>query len=78
MTLKIISAVEILFEGTVSSVTLPGTSGQFTVLHNHASLVSTLTAGDIAYTDDNGNRNTRHIDGGIADIDNNVISVCLY
>lgn len=78
MTLKIISAQEILFEGTVSSVTLPGAMGSFTVLHNHAALVSTLVSGDIVYTDDNGARQSRHIDGGLADIDNNTVSVCIY
>ncbi len=40
MTLKIISAVEVLFEGEVAAATLPGTMGAFTVLHNHASLVA--------------------------------------
>ena len=33
MTLKIISAEDILFEGEVTKVTLPGTQGEFTVLH---------------------------------------------
>ena len=32
-------------------VTLPGTMGSFTVLRNHASLISTLTPGNIAYRD---------------------------
>ena len=39
MILKIISAVEIVFEGEITSVTLPGTMGAFTVLKNHASLI---------------------------------------
>ena len=49
MTLKIISAEKILFEGEASSVTLPGENGRFTVLPRHASIVSTLTAGTIRY-----------------------------
>lgn len=78
MTLKIISAVEIVFEGEVRQVTLPGAMGSFTVLKNHASLVSTLTAGEIRFVDPDGNEETRKITGGLADIDNNVVSVCLY
>lgn len=78
MTLKIISVTEILFNGEVTSVTLPGTMGEFTVLKNHASLLSTLTAGSIRYTDTNGAALSSDITGGIADIDNNVISVCVY
>lgn len=77
MTLKIISAEEIVFEGAVTMVTLPGSLGSFTVLRNHAALVSTLVAGDIVYTDDSGKQHSSHIDGGIADIDDNVVSVCL-
>lgn len=78
MTLKIISAEEIVFEGEVNSVTLPGEMGEFTVLRNHASLVSTLVPGKISYTEADGTEAEREITGGIADVDNNVVSVCLY
>lgn len=76
MTLKIISAAEVLFQGEVQSVTLPGQLGSFTVLNNHASLISTLVAGDIVYLRGN-DRETIHVDGGIVDIDQNVVSVCV-
>lgn len=85
MTLKIISTTEILFEGEVNLVSLPGQQGRFTVLRNHASLVSTLAPGRIGYRIDNSQTHDSdkydgHFDvsGGIADIDNNVISVCVY
>lgn len=77
MTLKIISATEILFQGEVDAVTLPGEKGSFTVLNNHASLISTLTAGNITYRIGSDTATTA-IDGGIADVDNNVVSVCVY
>ena len=85
MTLKIISTTEILFEGEVSLVSLPGAMGRFTVLRNHASLISTLTRGVVSYRIGEGGShdNDRYdgqfeVQGGIADIDNNVISVCVY
>ncbi|MDE6120720.1 MAG: ATP synthase F1 subunit epsilon [Muribaculaceae bacterium] len=78
MTLKIISVTETIFSGEVRSVTLPGEMGQFTVLKNHASLLSVLVPGTITYTDANGNSLSSKVSGGIADIDNNVISVCVY
>ena len=78
MTLKIISAEEIIYQGEASSVTLPGAMGSFTVLQNHASLVSTLVAGNVVYVASDGTTNTHHISGGLADIDNNVVSICLY
>lgn len=78
MTLNIISAEAILYSGKVSSVTLPGSMGEFTVLHNHASLLATLVAGTIRYTDEAGAEHTTEVTGGIADVDNNVVSVCVY
>ena len=77
MTLKIISAEDIVFEGEVTMVSLPGTMGAFTVLHNHASLISTLTPGNVVY-EENGNQTSVEICGGIVDVDNNVVSVCIY
>lgn len=77
MTLKIISAEEILFEGEVTLVTLPGEAGEFTVLRNHAALISTLVAGKVRYVAD-GATTEVDIDGGIVDVDNNVVSVCVF
>lgn len=79
MTLKIISAQEIVFEGEVASVTLPGTLGAFTVLANHASLISTLSAGKIVYKIAEGAEPVAvNIPGGLVDVDSNIVSVCLY
>ena len=49
MTLKIISAEKILFEGEADSVTLPCEKWLFSVLPRHASLISTLVSGIIRY-----------------------------
>lgn len=78
MTLKIISAENIEFEGTVKSVTLPGAEGLFQVLDNHAALIAALKAGRVAYVTEQDEECTRDILGGVADIKNNVVSVCLY
>lgn len=79
MKLKVISPEEIVFEGDVVMTTLPGTDGAFTVLKDHASLISTLTPGTISYRQsDAGDTMSITIRGGIADVDRNVISVCLY
>lgn len=77
MILKIISAEDVLFSGEVDLVSLPGEKGAFTVLNNHASLISTLVPGKIVY-DEDGKRSEVLTDGGLVDIDNNVVSVCIY
>lgn len=79
MILKIISADAVVFEGKISSVTLPGAMGAFTVLRNHAALISTLSPGKVVYLPEGATASEYvEIDGGVADVDNNVVSVCLY
>lgn len=77
MTLNIISAEKVEFTGEVSKVTLPGAQGLFTVLENHAALISSLVSGTLVYTV--GDKDvSMEIKGGIADVNHNVVSVCLY
>lgn len=79
MKLKVISPETVVFEGEIDAVTLPGEVGAFTVLKNHASLISNLTAGKLVYRNaGQTDEVTINIDGGIVDVDNNIISVCLY
>lgn len=78
MTLEIISAHEITFKGEATSVTLPGEMGSFTVLKNHAALISVLVKGMVRYSTPAGEEKSLEIEGGIADVNNNVISVCVY
>ncbi len=77
MKLEIISSEKVLFSGEVELVTLPGTKGAFTVLNNHASLVSTLQKGKIEYVVGN-ERHTVETSGGFVDVDNNRVAVCIY
>ena len=78
MTLEIISPDEILFKGEAEAVTLPGQLGSFTVLCNHASLISALNEGDIVFRTTDGHEKSVTVKGGIVDVDNHVISVCVY
>lgn len=77
MKLEIISTNEIMYSGEVDSVTLPGVSGKFTVLKNHASLISVLKPGEVKYVS-KGEEHRVDIKGGLADIDMNKIAVCVY
>ncbi len=77
MILKVISAEDIVFEGEVKVVHLPGALGAFTVLPGHASLISTLTPGTVRYTGADGEQKV-DIAGGIVDVDKDIVSVCIY
>lgn len=74
--LNIISAEKKLFSGSVSSVVIPGISGIFGVYPDHAPLISPLQQGIITYTTD-GKENTLDVQGGIAEVNNGVVTICV-
>lgn len=74
--LEIYTPNGVLFNGKVTSVTLPGTKGIFTVLKNHGAIISSLTEGVIKYTIDE-ETSTIDVLGGFAEVKKNVVTVCL-
>lgn len=74
--LKIISAEKTLFSGNVKTVTLPGTLGSFSILPDHAPLVSSLTAGIIEY-EAAGSTDSVEIKGGFVEVNKNVVTACV-
>lgn len=77
MKLEIISAEKVLFKGNVSRVTLPGSLGIFTVLEQHAPLISTLTHGNVVYNTGDTEKQLA-IDSGVVEILDNKIVVCIH
>ena len=57
-------------------MTLPGSCGPFTVLENHAPLISTLLRGEIVYVAE-GKEVKIAVEGGIVEVTDNQIVVCL-
>ena len=76
MKFEIITPEQIYFSGDVTSVTLPGTSGLFTVWENHAPLISSLTKGKVSYTADK-IETELIVEGGFAEVSNNTVTVCI-
>jgi len=76
MKLEIITPEQIYFSGEVSLVSLPGTKGLFTVLENHAPIISSLVSGPLVYRV-NGVDTTLAISGGFIEMNKNVVSVCV-
>lgn len=73
ITLNILSTEKELFYGEVSSVTLPGKLGLFTILPHHAPLLSSLVSGNIVYIKDNGEETSIPIKGGLVEFDKTMI-----
>ena len=76
MYLEIITVEQKLFSGNVESVTVPGTKGPFTILKNHAPIVSSLTKGTVKYRN-NQAENKMKISGGFIKVNLDVITICL-
>ncbi|MBR6691301.1 MAG: F0F1 ATP synthase subunit epsilon [Bacteroidaceae bacterium] len=74
--LEIISPEKMLYNGEVTKVMLPGSSAPFTVLYNHAPLISLLRKGDVVWSA--GGEETRMpIDGGFVEVKENCVTVCV-
>ena len=54
LNLRIVSPEKVEFVGQVDRVVVPGTSGGFGILANHAPIISTLNNGRIAFFDSEG------------------------
>ena len=74
MIVEVITPDEVLFSGEAISVKLPGTSGSFEALSNHAPLLSSLEKGSIVVRTDGGEE-TFEVSGGIVEVLNNKVIV---
>lgn len=75
--LTLVSPERELFSGEVERVTLPGTLGSFTVLQQHAPIVSSLQAGKLTYVTPDGEEHTSEVQGGFMEMSYNTLSVCV-
>ena len=72
--MTVVSPEKTIFEGEVSSVTVPGEKGRFEVLRNHAPIISCLQKGTIVCKGEE----TRSFDitSGFIEVAHNEISIC--
>ena len=76
MKLRIITPSELLFEGEVESVTLPGTAGSFSVLNNHAPIISSLESGKVVVRTQEGSQDYP-LNSGFVEVKDNVVIICI-
>ena len=75
-TLSIVTPEKTVYEGEVTSVTLPGADGYVGIWANHAPMVSAMRAGALRFDDaaDPGRQMLYAVDAGFCEVsDNNVI-----
>jgi len=66
--LEIVSPERLVMSETVRSVTVPGSEGYFTVLGDHAPLMTTLRPGFVTAVDESGQSRSVFVRGGFADV----------
>ena len=74
MTLEILTPDKKVFEGEVTSVTVPGTMGSFQILRDHAPIISTLEDGPVIIKS-KASEQTFNIKGGVVEVLKNKIIV---
>ena len=66
--IEIVSPERLVFSERAQSVTVPGAEGYFTVMGDHAPLMTTLKPGFITVTGEGGAAQTFYVRGGFADV----------
>ena len=65
---ELVSPERLLFAGDVEAVVVPGTEGEFTVLKDHAPLMSTLKPGIVTIAESGAKQSKLFVRGGFADV----------
>jgi F-type H+-transporting ATPase subunit epsilon len=76
MNVSILSPLKSLFQGEATSVKLPGKVGAFTILENHAPIVSTLDKGVITITNKD-EVSEIEIVSGFVEVHDNEVTICV-
>ncbi len=75
MTLEILTPDKKVYEGEVTSVTVPGTLGSFEILNHHAPIISTLEDGKLTVRGGTNKEEVFLIQGGVVEVLNNKVIV---
>ena len=68
MEITVLTPDKEVFEGPITSVKVPGISGQFEILRGHAPLVSALSSGQVRLIKQAGERMTFSIEKGFVEV----------
>ncbi len=73
--LEVLTPSKKVFEGNVLSVTLPGTVGEFQILHDHAPIISTLEIGRMKMRTESDGEKVFAISNGVAEVLKNKVLI---
>ena len=73
--LKIVSPAKVEYQGMVEKVIVPGISGQFEILQDHAPIISSLSNGEVVYQDSDG-EHVLNVIRGFVEVRKNNVDIC--
>ena len=74
MHLDVVSAEESIYSGTVQELIAPGSMGDLGIMPRHSQLITTLKAGELRYTTDEGSASL-FVAGGIMEVQPSIVTV---
>lgn len=75
MNISVLTADRSIYEGAITSVKVPGVSGEFQVLQNHAPIVAALQDGKVTIQKADGDQMQFLITQGFIEVLNNEVSL---
>ena len=75
MHISVLTPDKAIFDGKITSVKVPGVSGQFEVLNNHAPIVSALGEGQVRLIQENGEKISFGIEKGFIEVLKNKVAL---
>ena len=75
MYLEIITPEKLLFAGEIKLIKLPGISGSFEIMTNHAPIISILSQGKIKVRETNDIVSYFEVKSGLVEVSNNKVKV---
>ena len=75
MNLIVLTPEKEIYTGQITSVKVPGISGQFEILKNHSPIVAALSQGDVRIIDAKGEKKTFKIKKGFVEVLKNEVSL---
>jgi F-type H+-transporting ATPase subunit epsilon len=75
MELIVLTPEREIYHGVITSVKVPGISGQFEVLNNHAPIVAALGQGEVRILDQKGEKKIFNIQKGFIEVLRNEVSL---
>ncbi len=74
-TFELVSPEKVLFSGDVTSVTVPSTEGEMTVLAGHSPVMAVLRPGVVAVDEGKGALTRLYVRGGFADVGATAVTI---